>query len=297
VIVELLSQPRLSIIARSGDHEIARISDIIEHKTHVGGRDELESLFGELLGCGAPPTPKTLDLIGHSSAGKSLLVLGDWVIDASSPTVTAFFRGIAENEVLSRLGIHSVRLLGCTTAETAQGRWTICTLANILGVPVYGTKDLLYSVHYDSSGFAAEREYVLVSSRELAGEPIDPRPLLRPSARPRALDVDALPSTTLQTRPPWPVRLASASEGSSLLALVRRQHGAEMPGLLAVPSCEIMLPSGKPGEYYSLQVLLDGEFVRTYPDGTDAPGLLYPVDDPFALKALMENLPAATITR
>jgi hypothetical protein len=296
VLAKLLAQPRLSIIARSGDHEIARIGDIIDYKAHVGGRDELERLFGELLHCGAPPTPKTLDLIGHSSAGKSLLVLGDWVLDASSPTVTAFFRGIAENEVLPRLGIHSVRLLGCTTAETAQGRWTICTLANILGVPIYGTKDLIYSVHYDAGGFATEREYVLVSSRELAGEPLDPRPVMRPSTRPRSLDVDALPSTTLRTRPPWPVHLASSSEGSSLLALVRRQDGAEMPGLLAVPSCEVLLPSGTPGEYHALQVVLDGEFVRVYPDGPDTPGLLYPVTDPFALKSLVEKLPAATIT-
>jgi hypothetical protein len=45
-----------------------------------------------------------------------------------------------------------------------------------------------------------------------------------------------------------------------------------------------------------LQVVLDGEFVRVYPDGPDTPGLLYPVTDPFALKSLVEKLPAATIT-
>jgi hypothetical protein len=190
-----------------------------------------------------------------------------------------------------------VRLLGCATGDTAQGRWTICTLADILGVPVYGTKDLIYSVHYDAAGFATEREYVLVSNRDLEGEPIDPRPLARPSARPRSLDVDSLPSATLQARSPWSVRLATAQEGSRLLALVRRQAGAEMPGLLAEPSCEVLLPAGQPGQYHSLQVLLDGEFVRVYPEGADAPGLLYPVDDPFELKALVERLPAAPLAR
>src|SRR5262245_63720666 len=101
----LLSQSHLSVITRHADYELARIQDIIEHKVLVDGRADLEEVFGHLLAAVADePTPKTLDLIGHSTPGQSLLMLGDWVLDAAKPTVTAFFRELADQEVLTRLG-------------------------------------------------------------------------------------------------------------------------------------------------------------------------------------------------
>lgn len=297
MIADLLAQPRLSVITRSAEHELTVITELIEHKAIVGARDELEALFGELLAVGAKPTPKTLDLIGHSTAGKSHLVLGDWVLDATSPTVTAFFRGLADNDVLPRLGVTAVRLLGCTTATTDQGRWTVCALADILGLPVFGTKDVIYSVHYDRTGFADERTYVLVSNSELMGGADMTAPTIGTAIRPRSLDIDALPGTRVPTGRTWPVRIATPREGGALLGLVRRQYGAEMPGLLATPACEVLLPSTVPGEYRSLQALLGGEFVRVYPDGPDAPGLVYPVADPDALEAIIEGLPRAPAAR
>jgi hypothetical protein len=68
-----------------------------------------------------------------------------------------------------------------------------------------------------------------------------------------------------------------------------------MPGLLVQPSCELALPSSKPDWYHLVQVLLDGELVRVYPDGTDRPGVVYPVDDPRALRALVAHLPVTTL--
>src|SRR5262245_37273433 len=99
----LLTGPRLSVDTRHADSALSRIQGIIEHKALVDGRGDLEELLSYLLirqdGLGAP-APKTLDLIGHSTPGKSLLVLGEWVIDAASPTVVSFFRELAEQEVL-----------------------------------------------------------------------------------------------------------------------------------------------------------------------------------------------------
>lgn len=287
---ELLAQPRLSIITRSSDAELALIQRTIEHTILVDERTELEDALGRLLAADAPITPKTLDLIGHTTSGKSLLLLGEWEIDATSATVTSFFRGLADQDVLGRLGIHAVRLLGCMTADTDHGRWTICQLADILGVEVYGTTGLLFASHYDRRGFTDASNYVLTSATELRATVIDPRPQGRGAREPRVLDLDSLPARPLEPRP-WPVRVADRDEARALLRLVRRRDGSILPGLLAAPCCEIAFPAAA-GGYHHAQVLLDGEIVRVYPDGEAKPGIVYPVDDPSELKRLVAALPA-----
>jgi hypothetical protein len=289
----LLAQPQLSVIAGDRDAELGRIRDLLEHKAVVNERSDLEELLGRLLAADRPGTPRTLDLIGHSTPGTSLLVLGGWVIDAGSAKVRAFFRELAELEVLPRLEITAVRLLGCQTAGTAQGRATICRLAEILDVEVLGTRGVLYSAHYDARGLREDARHVLASSRELGREPGDAVGSLQASCYPRPLDVDALPASPLGTHAPLcPRRIATAELARELLRLVRRTAGAEMPGLMAGPGCEILLPSAKPGWYHLVQVLFDGELVRVFPDGTHRPGVVYPVDEPPALRALIARLPA-----
>jgi len=293
----LLAQPHLSVITGDADPELARIQELLEHKVVVGGRGELEELLGRLLGANAPPTPKTLDLIGHSTPDLSVLAIGAWAIDAASATVRAFFRELADLEVLPRLGIRAVRLLGCETAGTAAGRATICKLSEILGAPVLGTRQMLSAAHYDARGLKDECRHALVSSDELRGErdPGAPVGSSGASPYPRLLDIDALPSSPLAAHPPpWPRRIATAAIARDLLRLVRRAAGAEMPGLLDAPSCELALPSSKPGWYHAAHVLRDGELLRFYPDGTHRPGVVYPVDDPRALRELLDRLPAIT---
>ena len=290
--VELLAQPHLTIITRSADAELVKIQELIARKALVDGRSDLERLLGNLLACDAPITPKTLDLVGHSTANRSLLMLGDWVIDAARASVTSFFRGLADQDVLPRLGVQAVRLLGCLTADTGHARWTICTLADILGMEVYGTKDLIFSMHYDRGGFAHERRYVLIGASELRGEIIDPRPLARGTASPRVLDIDALPSESLADAPQrWPLRICDHEQARALLRLVRRHQGATMPGLLSAPSCEVALPSHDPVRFHRAQVLLDCGLIRVYPDGPDRPGVVFPVDEPHALRQLLAQLP------
>jgi hypothetical protein len=288
---ELVRLPHLSIVSRAGDTELALIRSVLDHKLLVADRCELETSLGRLLSARAAPTAKTLDLIGHSTPGTSLLMLGDWVIDAANPTVVAFFRELAEQEVLPRLGVTAVRLLGCLTADTGHARWTICELAEILDVEVYGTKDLIYSAHYDGAGFVDDRRYLLASSRDLSEGAVAPKPLARGEPYARVLDVDALPAEWLTGGQPWPQRLATADQARAILRLVRRRDGAAMPGLLAAPHCEVALPSPDPRRFHRAQVLLDCEFVRVYPEGSDRPGIVFPVDDPYSLKMLVDRLP------
>ncbi len=94
------------------------------------------------------------------------------------------------------------------------------------------------------------------------------------------------------TPAPWPRRLATAAAARLILQLIRRDAGAQMPGLAASPSLELALPSATPGAFHLAHVLLDGAFLRFYPDGSDAPGVVYPVDDASELRRIMDGLPA-----
>jgi len=292
--MSLLAQPRLTLITRHADTEMSRIHDVVEHKVLVDGRADVEEVLSRLMLSKEPRTPKTLDLIGHSTPGTSLLQLGDWVIDASSSTVTSFFRGLADHDVLPRLGVHAVRLLGCKTTETAQARATICRLSDILGLEVYGTTGLLYSAHYNANGFSGDWKFLLVGSsdirRAVAGDND-----VRADIDPRWLDVDALPAVALhETRPSCPRRIANDRAARNILRLIRRDEGAQMPGLLAMPAFEIALPSAKAGFYHLAQIILDGHFLRVYPDASSRTGILYPVAQPQTLRSLVDALPAAS---
>lgn len=288
---DILGQRHVSIVSRGPDPDLEEIVRLIEHTVRVDGRHELESLIGELLACGAPPTEKTLDLIGHSTADKSLLLLGDWVIDAASSTVTSFFRGLADHDVFARLGITAIRLLGCQTADTGHGRATICALADVTGVEVYGTRDLICARNYEATGFAHERRYLLASASELRQDAIGASSPSVLDPYERILDLDALPSVSLGAMTSaWPLRIASRADASAILRLVRRGAGASMPGLLTAPCCEVALPSAEPDRYHRAQILLRGELVRVFPDGSDRPGIVYPVDDATALMMLVDSL-------
>lgn len=286
---EFLDRPHLTVASHRAhvhDHELARLLAVVELKVLVEGRVELEEMFGALLAARTtPPMPKTLDIVGHSTPA-SLLDVGGWVIDRTNPTVTAFFRELADHDVLPRLGVASVRLLGCGTASTPRARDTIVALADILGLPVLGTTSLIHAGHFRRDGFDPQWDFLLVGPDELA----PPAPLPTQTAA-RAFDIDALPAVPLLVNATvWPRYHVDVHVARTLVASIRRTEGAEMAGLLATPLCEIAIPSSRDGLHHVLQVLLDGQFVRVYP--ASGPGLLYPIDDPQALLALVSTLAA-----
>jgi hypothetical protein len=282
---ELLDRPHLTITSRQLDSELARLHAVVEHKVLVDGRGELEEVFGALLAARTtPPMPKTLDIVGHSTPA-SLLALGNWVLDRCNPTVTAFFRELADHDILPHLGIGSVRLLGCGTATTQRARDTILALTDILGLPVLGTTSLVHAGHFRRDGFDPAWAFLLVGAKELSPPGLPP-----PLPPARALDFDMLPAVPLIVNDTaWPRYFATLDGAQKLLGLIRRSEGAEMPGLLATPACEIALPSGRAGLHYVLQLLFEGQFVRAYPEG--GAGLLYPVKDPTALLEIVAELP------
>jgi hypothetical protein len=300
LVCDLLSRRHLSIVSAEPDHGLDRIAQTIAASVRIDGRAELEVLFGALLAAVTPGgtiVPKTLDLLGHSTAQDAQIRLGDWVIDARNPTVTAFFRELAQHDVLGRLGVHAVRLLGCRTADTGPGRSTICALSDILGVEVYGTQHLLYDAHYDAHGFREAWRFLLVGASDLRRTTTASAVLPEAARWPRTLDIDALPAVALEPNAHWPIRVATPDAARQILGLIRRDAGAQMPGLLATPSCAIALPSAAADAYHVAHVLLDNGFLRFHPDGTDAPGVVYPVDDAPLLRRILDALPPAPFIR
>src|SRR2546423_3657393 len=126
----LLQHAHLSVVAPTLDPELARVHDVVQHKVVVSGREDLEAALCALLAASdaVPVSAKTLDLIGHAGSDAPL-VLGDWVIDADRAPTRAFLRELADLEVLPRLGVHSLRLLGCASGLGQRGRQTIVRLA------------------------------------------------------------------------------------------------------------------------------------------------------------------------
>lgn len=116
-----------------------------------------------------PTSPMTLDLMGHSTRDHHLLRMGDDRVDMLDPAVARFFRAVANDQLLSRLEVVTVRLLGCETAVTAGGQRTLRLLAHTLGLPVYGSIRPLLKSHYDQLGFNPAFAHVLVEGSSAVG--------------------------------------------------------------------------------------------------------------------------------
>ena len=283
----------LSVLSSRRDAELGRVHAALTSALEISSRNDLADQLGHrLVGVTAPAGAATLDLIGHTMPSTSLLRIGDWVVDAAQSSVTSFFRELAEHDVLPRLGITAVRLLGCVTAGSAHGRYTICALADLLGVEVYGTTDMICAQHYDATGFSDRYASALVPSSALRGEPPHFESRTTLTAYARALDLDGLPTVTLPLAqsPGWPLHVLDRASAAEVLHMVRRSEGAEMPGLLATPACELALPTGS-GQHVLAQVLLDGEFVRVFPRDARA-GIVYPVADKSGLRRLVHSIAA-----
>ena len=129
---------------------------------HAGSLGELRQALDERAAAHPVPAPITLDLIGHATRGHRLLRLGRTPIDMLDRTVAAFFDDLGDSGLLERLGVVSVRLLGCETGVTPSGRRTLRMLSWVLQLPVYGTTFATLKSHSDVDGFDPRFEHLLV---------------------------------------------------------------------------------------------------------------------------------------
>lgn len=127
--------------------------------------DDLRGVLEQRLD--SPTSLVLLDLLGHSTRDHHLLRMGDDPVDMLNPVVARFFRSIADDHLLPRLGVTGVRLLGCETAVAPGGQRTLRLLARTLRLPVFGALKPLMKSHYDEHGFNPAFAHILVEAAEL----------------------------------------------------------------------------------------------------------------------------------
>jgi len=253
----VISPQLLTVLAAHDPHTALLASRVDRLVTEVILFDDREHFAARLveLARTLPLVERTLDLVGYTGTDK-LLVFHGRPMDTRIGRVRAYYRGLADQELMPRLGVTSVRLVGCTTAIGDPARRTLAMLSDILGVEVIGTTELVSAENFGPPGF------------------LPPTPSLWPQGR--LLDLDALPSAPVDG-----ARELSLTQARTLLALVRRDAGLELPGLLALPHDHLALPAGT-GAFHRLELLLDHEYVR-------AGSTVWPVDDPRALRSMLDR--------
>lgn len=205
-----------------------------------------------------PACERTLDFVGQTNHER-LLVCDGKIFDARIGRFRAYHRGLAEQEVLPRLGITSIRLVGCTTDVGEHARATLAILSELYDLEVTGTSELVSARDFTAAGFVLP----------------DPAPW--PAGR--YLDLDGL--DRLAHAPGADARALTFVEARDVLAAIRRDAGIDLPGLLALPHARIALPAAG-GAFHHLELLLDHELVRA---GTT----VWPVEDPRALRKLLDR--------
>jgi hypothetical protein len=163
----------VSIVAR--DAEMAAMQQPIRELALIDGPDELAVVLQSLAlrsdHCNTSPPPATLDLIAHSAGDERLLKIGGWKVDGEVAAVRAFFTTLAQQRTLARLGVASVRLLGCYTASTPRARATLRTLRDILGVEVCGTTCIVDRRCFDEGGLKPYYEDILSAPAARSASP------------------------------------------------------------------------------------------------------------------------------
>lgn len=115
-----------------------------------------------------------LDIIGHSRSRDGVLKIGELAL--TSIVAMQQFSELAERDILARLGIRRIRLLGCRTSQ-ARGAHVVRVIREYTNLEVYSSRADLFAVHYDDNGFRPDAFPLLVNYDAVeAGGPGDPPP-------------------------------------------------------------------------------------------------------------------------
>lgn len=306
---------RISIVSNGGDRELGLIRAKEFPFDSAGSEGDVVQALARHARNGVKT--KILDLIGHS-ADHCFLHIGDWIVDAAAaPTFTTDLKPL-----LQQIGVTGVRLLGCSTAVTKPGWTAMQQIAAGLGIQVFGTTRFLSVTDFGPDGFTSTNaiakadqspipprindlqvSHAVTNSRieepgryatEITNAARGAINRAEPAANERvsglsvddarkipfhSLDLVPLPPDSKAVgRPQVPPR--SLQE---LQALIDPDHAWQVPGLLAQPLGELLLPSDS-GYLHKVEFLIEYELVRVFPRSSDYPdGLIYRVKEPSRL--------------
>jgi hypothetical protein len=286
--------PHINVSGVDARGPLIAVQDRLAGAGLVSSITGLYRFLADLQRVGGPATESTLDLIGPST-GTGLLQLGSSVIDASVPTVLEIFEWIGREQLLRALGVRELRMIGCRTAIEPAAHETMRRLAALVGVPVSGTTTLIYRDHFRDRGLDWDLDATMLGSTALPPRKVPP---LWPDCAPRARELafDAIDAVAASSLPPvtWPRFVVPRGfDTRALAAAIRAGEGKILPGLLASPRCEILLPVGKVQNeecYRVVEVLFNWEGVRV--SGPEySGGAVYPVVSPQRFVRLFIGLP------
>jgi len=287
---EVHALPHISV---AGLEEPAALAEqpVIAGLARVDSLVGLHRLLTDLVRI-APTHAATLDLIGPST-GTGVLQLGRSAIDATNPAVLDLFEAIGEEQLVHRLAIRAVRLLGARTATEQLGQDTLRRLRQFLGVPVLGTTSLLSRTSFGEHGLDRALDNELVDDRAAPARKPVVLPTTAPRTRPFGFDAVGIVKESALLPVTWPRFVVPRGfDLKTLTNQIRAGDGQALPGLLALPRCELLIPAGRMlGEerFRVLEVLFNWELVRV--QGPTLPeAATYPVVSPQRFTRLV-NLP------
>jgi hypothetical protein len=232
-----------------------------------------------------------VDLVGHSTPINRYLKLGNWILDPIEAERLASYMPAS---------VKRVRLIGCETAKTREGRAAVEALTQ-RGLLAYGTINRVYTTHFDKNGVKriggpGLREFLPGAAHT---PPLSPAP---PSPVPPGDNASSLPATVIHApgvtvphaHPTVPRPLAwlgrrALSVITAAFAVVcwlfwhvfashKVPHrwiwcllspsGTEMPGLLTEPLLIYEITSGQ--KLWTLEILFDFKYARFYSNRASA---------------------------
>ncbi|HWO25553.1 MAG TPA: hypothetical protein VNO30_42730 [Kofleriaceae bacterium] len=204
-----------------------------------------------------------VDLVGHSTPRSCCLRLGDWVLTPEEAARLASYMPKS---------VKAVRLIGCSTATTREGRAAAVAFTES-GLAAYGTLNKVYTTHFD------ERGVKLVGGPPLVGFFPDGRGGHETSDAALGFWASLWAGlvTGLRGAAWWTIAvlywivlrlLPPRREPRAQIAALLRDGGAAMPGLLTEPLFVFELGSG--AEVWTLEILFDFEYARFYASGSAA---------------------------
>ena len=235
-----------------------------------------------------------VDLVGHSTPLNRYLKLGDWVLSPDEAQRLASYMPAS---------VKKVRLIGCATASTEEGRKAVEALARS-GLAGAGTRNNVYMTHFDKHGVrrgvgapgltefppSGERPAPSLAPKVPSSSSQIPSP--SPPASPARTYAPGLPAHHAGLRVPrpavWLVRSTfwlitlpfavylrlfrglTASEAYPHRRILWLLHARStpMPGLLTEPLLVFEITSKQ--KTWTLEILFDFEYARFY-SSTDSP--------------------------
>lgn len=217
---------------------------------------------------------QVVDLVGHSSPKMGYLRLDRWILTPDEAARLASYMPPS---------VKCVRLIGCATAATRNGREAVEAVTRSGRLSASGTLNKVYLHHFDRNGVKRDRGRPPLKEFRPLG-PTEPSPARPVTVRTYAPGVTAARHARLTVPRPvvwlgrcaltvalapyavfwWLFRRIAARRGIPIRRIMQylSLRSTPMPGLLTDPLLTFALTSGS--KTWTLQILFDFEYARLY---------------------------------